>query len=257
MKKTFINLTILLTFGVLTSFAQNIGINGTGANAHPSALLDLDASPTNNTGFAMPRLTTAQRLAIASPVNGLQVYDTDLNDYYYFNTTSNKWDCVSVRAGTVTYFANATAPIGYLICDGSLYSTTTYPELFNAIGYLYGGSGATFQVPDLRGEFIRGAALTGTVDAGRVLGSSQPSSTVAYPNNASATVHIFSGNYSSFGTNSTTLGATNTEQPIIVSNSGLTVRSTTSSDINNGSTPTFVLAQIRPRNIALLPCIKY
>ena len=37
-------------------FAQNIGMNGTGANAHPSALVDIDASPSNNTGLLIPRI---------------------------------------------------------------------------------------------------------------------------------------------------------------------------------------------------------
>ena len=58
--------------------SQNIGINSTGANAHPSALLDVDTNPANNTGFLMPRLTTTQRIAIASPAAGLQVWDINL-----------------------------------------------------------------------------------------------------------------------------------------------------------------------------------
>jgi hypothetical protein len=40
-------------------------------------------------------------------------------------------------------------PAGWLYCDGSLYDCKEYPELFNVIGYSYGGSGEQFAVPDL------------------------------------------------------------------------------------------------------------
>jgi microcystin-dependent protein len=55
------------------------------------------------------------------------------------------------------YFANATAPQGWFQCDGSAKSRTNYPELFAAIGTVYGtGDGATtFNLPDLRGQFLR------------------------------------------------------------------------------------------------------
>lgn len=45
---------------------------------------------------------------------------------------------------------------GYLLCNGASYSTATYPQLFGIIGYSYGGSGASFNVPDFRGMFLRG-----------------------------------------------------------------------------------------------------
>lgn len=63
-------------------------------------------------------------------------------------------------------------PPGWLICDGSPYSTTTYDLLFNAIGYQEGGSGATFNVPDDRG-YVHAAAdnfLTPPGSAGRLFG---------------------------------------------------------------------------------------
>ena len=60
--------------------------------------------------------------------------------------------------GTMTMFAGATAPTGYLLCDGSSYSTTTYPALFAVIGYTYGGAGNTFNVPDMRGRVPDGVS---------------------------------------------------------------------------------------------------
>jgi hypothetical protein len=43
-----------------------------------------------------------------------------------------------------------TIPEGFLLCDGSSYTTTNYQNLFALIGYTYGGSGSTFNIPDLR-----------------------------------------------------------------------------------------------------------
>lgn len=67
--------------------------------------------------------------------------------------------------GVVIDYAGATVPGGlpWLICDGSLKNILTYPNLFNAIGTVFGGDGIiTFAVPDLRG---RGRAGLGTGDA--------------------------------------------------------------------------------------------
>ena len=62
-----------------------------------------------------------------------------------------------VPAGTLLDFAGSSAPTGYLLCDGTSYSTTTYSGLFSTIGYTWGGSGASFNVPDLRGRTTIGA----------------------------------------------------------------------------------------------------
>lgn len=47
-------------------------------------------------------------------------------------------------------------PQGWAGCDGTTLTTIQYPELFAAIGYTNGGSGDGFNLPDLRGYFIRG-----------------------------------------------------------------------------------------------------
>lgn len=64
-----------------------------------------------------------------------------------------------IPAGVFMPFAGTTAPSGYLMCDGSAVSRTTYSRLFGVIGSNYGsGDGSTtFNVPDMRGQFIRGA----------------------------------------------------------------------------------------------------
>ena len=77
--------------------------------------------------------------------------------------------------GQVGFFAMTTPPAGWLKADGAAVSRTTYAALFAAIGTTYGiGNGtSTFNLPDLRGEFLRCVDDGKGVDAGRVLGSSQ------------------------------------------------------------------------------------
>lgn len=65
---------------------------------------------------------------------------------------------ILVPSGVIFQFAGSVAPSGYLICDGTAYSRTTYSNLFSAISTIYGiGDGVnTFNIPDLRYSFIRG-----------------------------------------------------------------------------------------------------
>lgn len=82
--------------------------------------------------------------------------------------------------GTVLPFAGSAAPTGWLLCDGATVSRTTYAHLFSVIGTTYGaGDGSTtFNLPDTRGEFVRGLDAGAGRDPGRVLGSKQAASTV-------------------------------------------------------------------------------
>tara|TARA_Y100000004_G_C8921768_1_gene415743 strand:- start:731 stop:1483 length:753 start_codon:yes stop_codon:yes gene_type:complete len=66
--------------------------------------------------------------------------------------------------GMVASFAMTAPPTGWLACDGSAVSRTTYSDLFAAIGSTWGsGNGSsTFNVPDLRGAFLRGTGSHGT-----------------------------------------------------------------------------------------------
>jgi hypothetical protein len=85
---------ILMAFSVFEmsmGYAQ-VGIGN--ANPHPSAVLDLTAV---NKGLLVPRLTTQQRLAIASPATGLIVFDTNLKGFQYFDGTV--WQPVGSTTG--------------------------------------------------------------------------------------------------------------------------------------------------------------
>lgn len=72
-------------------------------------------------------------------------------------------DGIVLPVGMMTPFAGSSAPTGWLLCDGSAVSRTTYSALFTAIGTSYGsGDGSTtFNVPDMRGRVPVGAG-TGT-----------------------------------------------------------------------------------------------
>jgi microcystin-dependent protein len=70
---------------------------------------------------------------------------------------------VALPPGTLAAYGGATAPSGWLLCDGSAVSRTVYGLLFSAIGTIYGaGDGSTtFNVPDLRGRVAVGYAASG------------------------------------------------------------------------------------------------
>jgi len=74
--------------GWASCFAQNIGINSTGAAPNTSALLDLDASPGNDKGLLIPRITTAQRDAISSPAEALLIFNTDTKCFNVYKNSA-------------------------------------------------------------------------------------------------------------------------------------------------------------------------
>lgn len=76
--------------------------------------------------------------------------------------------------GTIQAFAFNRIPEGWLICDGGVLSINLFPELYAAIGTVFGGNGeSNFAIPDLRGRFIRGWNADGQLDSERTFGSPQ------------------------------------------------------------------------------------
>jgi len=68
---------------------------------------------------------------------------------------------MAIPAGTIVAFAGTMPPQGWLLCDGAAVSRTEYGTLFSAITIAWGGGDGvtTFNLPDLRGRFLRGADL--------------------------------------------------------------------------------------------------
>ena len=141
-----------------------------------------------------------------------------------------------VPPGAVMHFAMSTPPSGWLIANGATVSRTTYAALYWAIGTTFGaGDGSTtFNLPDLRGEFVRGHDNGRGVDSGRVFGSYQADSLASH-------THTY-------------------VQPVLSTNpldhdtsldADRSVTATTGTSSATGGTET------RPRNVALLACIKF
>jgi hypothetical protein len=70
-------------------------------------------------------------------------------------TTNNTvYNISTMPSGTIKMLiSNVSPPAGFLPCNGALYAGTEYPSLFNAIGYTYGGSGSSFNVPNMESYF--------------------------------------------------------------------------------------------------------
>ena len=242
------------TTGVVSinPYGGNVGV-GTAA---PQAYLDV-VSTAN--GFAMPRMTSAQRKAIVAPTAGVQVYDTNLLGFYYWDGT--KWDCANNPAGTVQYFANITPPNGYLECNGAAVNRTTYAELFNAIGITYGaGNGSTtFNLPDLRGEFIRSYDNGKGSDPGRVIGTFQSPSPLVHDDTAGAAAQDTDFSMDNAATALSDPWPTATVGSIPNAYWG---RGNAASPVGNwvvysGANAQGMISGSRPRNVAMMPCIKY
>lgn len=72
--------------------------------------------------------------------------------------------------GEIKPWALSTIPSGFVLCDGTIYNFTDYPDAGPLFGSLYGGDGTTtFGVPDLRGITLRGTS--GTLSLGQTGGS--------------------------------------------------------------------------------------
>jgi len=138
-------------------------------------------------------------------------------------------------AGAVQAFAMNSAPAGWLAADGSNVNRTTYAALFSALGTTYGaGDGSTtFALPDLRGYFVRGSGTNSDGTAAGTFGGKQADELKSHS-------HGFSG-YSRFLAKSTSPTPQNNLWD------GLGNRTT----FATGGTET------RPKNIAMLYCIKF
>jgi microcystin-dependent protein len=90
--------------------------------------------------------------------------------------TSDKLASSAVSAiiptGTVMPFAGSSAPTGFLVCGGQSLTVSSNQDLFEVIRYTYGGSGTSFNVPDLRGRVVAGQDNMGGTSANRLTTSS-------------------------------------------------------------------------------------
>ena len=157
-------------------------------------------------------------------------------------------DIILVPSGAVMPFAMNSAPTGWLVADGSEINRSTYSSLFAAIGTTYGtGNGSTtFNLPDLRGIFVRGAGsqtISGITYSG-TLGTKQGDALQGHRHNMQTNIRsidITSSNFSLGGTPAAALSTSGVGDPV--------------TDSTNGTPRT--ASETRPANIALLYCIKF
>lgn len=149
------------------------------------------------------------------------------------------WTFVSASddVGSVAAFATSVPPAGWLRCNGAALSRTVYAHLYARIGTTFGaGDGSTtFNVPDLRGQFVRGWDNAAGVDVGRVFGSNQDDQFASH-HHTLRDVNAGGGSASGFD---------------------LAPATGTLGSISTVNIEDFGGDETRPINVALLYCIKY
>tara|TARA_B100001287_G_scaffold152484_1_gene128337 strand:- start:695 stop:1621 length:927 start_codon:yes stop_codon:yes gene_type:complete len=216
-----------------------------------------DIVMSGNGSLQLPTGTTAQR---PTPSTGDIRFNTSLTQFEGYN--GSVWGEIAngVPAGSIFTFASTTVPSGYLECNGSAVSRSTYSSLFTAIGTTHGsGDGSsTFNLPDLRGEFVRGWDHNRGVDSGRSFASSQSDQNESHnhsltdPNHA----HTQRGLALNGGSGSVaiTLGSGQSYQ---IGYSGSQSSVTTGSSSTGISLGSSGGNESRPRNLALMYVIKF
>lgn len=126
-----------------------------------------------------------------SPSSGLQAATKT-----YVDTTAGGY---ATPSGAIIAYGASTAPTGWLLCDGSAVSRSTYSSLFTAISTTWGtGDGSTtFNLPDFRGQFLRGydsrVPGSGALDTTTFAGTTTSGSTTISGISSLLTAYLFAG----------------------------------------------------------------
>jgi microcystin-dependent protein len=156
------------------------------------------------------------------------------------SVTDNSGGYLSIPPGAIQFFARNTAPSGWIKANGATISRSTYADLFAALGTTFGaGDGSTtFTLPDMRGEFPRGWDDGRGIDSGRTFGGAQADEFKSHSHTLTLTVNGSAGN-------------DEPDPPKYTAKPSANFGNRSPSTNSPGGTET------RPRNIALLACIKY
>jgi len=157
--------------------------------------------------------------------------------------------------GMIATFAGATAPTGWLLCDGTQYAQTAYANLFAAIGSAWNTGGETtgnFRVPDLRGMFLRGTGSNGVVSGatGPAVGASQTDTYLNHTHNVTDPGHY---HQVAFLQGSQAPGSAETVKPYPSTGSYSTNAVVTGLTVNTSTTGG---TETRPKNYGVLYIIK-
>ncbi len=163
-----------LTLGDLTD-ANNLGLATKASPTFSGTVTSGGDIVMSGTGsLQLPAGTTAQRPTGAT---GDIRFNSTTAGFEGYNGSAWGELANGVPVGSVFNLATTTVPSGYLECNGAAVSRSTYAALFATISTTWGsGNGSsTFNLPDLRGQFVRGWAntKTNTGDDGRTFASTQ------------------------------------------------------------------------------------
>ena len=239
---------------LVQSFAGNIDLQSSndfdasaGANVNVLAFTGGYDAAKGDINITGTRITLTAQPALGAPAGESQQITLDGNV-----TITGKNNIMPT--GCVMLFANASVPTGWAKCNGAAVSRTssTYSDLFLAIGTIYGsGDGVnTFNLPDLRGEFVRGWDDGRGVDTGRAIGSHQDQQLEKHK-------HIASNNdcQSYSGVNGVGTGTYNTwcDTSGVVTNNLAAL----TGDGSHTEQTAKLGQETRPRNTAMMYCIKH
>ncbi|WP_336938947.1 phage tail protein [Acinetobacter modestus] len=161
-----------------------------------------------------------------------------------------------VLPGTTVLWCAPVVPVGYLELAGQAISRTTYSALFALFGTNYGaGDGSTtFNLPDLRGEFVRGFDHGRGIDTGRTLGSFQKATSV-FMGDPTATAGRVANLYNNHDDDTQTLRTALNGEATTIDSTNVSVLSS-AAETTDPVTPVDSTMSVRPRNIALMYIIK-
>ena len=164
-------------------------------------------------------------------------------------------------AGTVAPFAMDTPPTGWIECDGTALDRIQYAGLFSRIGTTYGpGDGlSTFNIPDLRAQYIRGWDNGRGIDTGRIFGSFQADDMQNHSHTIGNHSHSLSasGSAADNGAHQHAVGVLLTTIDGSHSHSVGVSGSTSSTGGGATSSPSLSGTGVQVGDLALMYCIKY
>src|SRR5688572_12709974 len=103
--KSYLTFLICILIAASNLIAQSVSINDDASVAHPSAMLDVKVAAAAKKGVLVPRMTSAERTAIAAPAKGLFVFDNTTSSFWYYNGAA--W--TQIGAGANHWTANGTS----------------------------------------------------------------------------------------------------------------------------------------------------
>lgn len=161
-----------------------------------------------------------------------------------------------VKTGSMEIWTSTSVPDGYLECDGRAVSRTTYAVLFTVIGTVFGvGDGSTtFNLPDMRGEFIRGWDNGRGIDLGRTFGSYQAATSV-FMGDPSITAGRVANLYNNLNNDKETMRTALCGEQTTIDSTNLVVLSS-AAEVQDPVTARDTTMSVRPRNSALMFIIK-